>query len=161
MGLGGQHWSKLAWRHLPTTLKPRISIWICKTGQNESAKQKLQSYFRLVQWFPNFSGVRTTWNILVLREAQNIDLYKDWWTTWATLADHQWSAEQTLGITGLVKDGSLGILNGNLVGIATHGQTEQIILEHSARITLLWWPQQISLVLFLISVICKTLLGKF
>jgi hypothetical protein len=33
------------------------------------------SFFLLRQWFPNFSGARTTKNILVLREAQNIDLY--------------------------------------------------------------------------------------
>ncbi len=37
----------------------------------------------------------------MVREAQNIDLYRDWRTTSAILADHQWSAEQTLGITGL------------------------------------------------------------
>jgi hypothetical protein len=35
----------------------------------------------LGQWFPNFFGARTTLNILVLREAQNIDLYRDWRTT--------------------------------------------------------------------------------
>ncbi len=38
---------------------------------------------------------------LVVREGQNIDLYRDSRTTSANLADHQWSAEQTLGITGL------------------------------------------------------------
>ncbi len=52
----------------------------------------------LYQRFPNFSGARTTWNILVLLEAQNIDLDRDWRTTWANLVDHQWS---TLGITVL------------------------------------------------------------
>ncbi len=55
-----------------------------------------------VQWFPIFSGARNTLNILVLREAQNIDLYRDWRTTRDNLADHLWSAEQTLGITVLV-----------------------------------------------------------
>ena len=58
----------------------------------------------LVQWFPNFSGLRTTQKNLVIREAQNIQLYRDWRTTSANLADHQWSAEQTLGITALVLD---------------------------------------------------------
>jgi hypothetical protein len=42
----------------------------------------------LGQWFPNFSDARTTKNILVLREAQNIDLYLDSRTTRANLADH-------------------------------------------------------------------------
>jgi hypothetical protein len=32
------------------------------------------SYKKLDQWFPNFSCGRTTKNILVLREAQNIEL---------------------------------------------------------------------------------------
>jgi hypothetical protein len=31
----------------------------------------------LEQRFPNFSGVRTTKSNLVVREAQNIDLYRD------------------------------------------------------------------------------------
>ncbi len=53
------------------------------------------------QWFPNFSGTRTTKNILVLLEPQNIDLYWDSRTTWASLADHFWSTEQTLGNTAL------------------------------------------------------------
>ncbi len=35
----------------------------------------------LRQWFPNFSCARTTLNILVFREAQNIDFYMDWRTT--------------------------------------------------------------------------------
>jgi len=56
----------------------------------------------LVQWFPNFSGSRTTWNNLVVRQAGNIDLYRDLQTTSANLADHLWSSEQTLGMTGLV-----------------------------------------------------------
>jgi hypothetical protein len=30
--------------------------------------------------FPNFSSERTTSNILVLHQTQNIDLYKDWWS---------------------------------------------------------------------------------
>ncbi len=37
----------------------------------------------------------------MLREAQNNDFYRDWKTTLAYLADHKWSAEQTLGITAL------------------------------------------------------------
>jgi len=37
----------------------------------------------------------------VVRKAQNIDLYRDLQTTSAILADHQWSAEQTLGITAV------------------------------------------------------------
>ncbi len=32
-------------------------------------------HFGLSQWFPNFSGARTTQNIFVLREAQNFDLH--------------------------------------------------------------------------------------
>jgi len=55
----------------------------------------------LQQWFPNFFGSQTTYKDLVVREGQNIDLYGDSRTTSANLADHQWSAEQTLGITGL------------------------------------------------------------
>jgi hypothetical protein len=35
----------------------------------------------LGQCFPNFSGARTTWNVLVLLEAQNADFYRDWWIT--------------------------------------------------------------------------------
>jgi hypothetical protein len=61
----------------------------------------IQLILLLDQWFPNFSGARTTKNILVLREAQNIDLYWDSRTTWASMADHLWSAEQTLGNTVL------------------------------------------------------------
>jgi len=57
----------------------------------------------LTQWFPNFFGSRTTYKILVVREGQNIDLYRDSRTTSANLADHQWSAEQTLGITALTQ----------------------------------------------------------
>jgi len=37
----------------------------------------------------------------VLREGQNIDFCRDSRTTSVTLADHQWSAEQTLGITAV------------------------------------------------------------
>ncbi len=37
----------------------------------------------------------------MVREVQNIDLYRVLRTTLANLADHQWSAEQTLGITAL------------------------------------------------------------
>jgi hypothetical protein len=55
----------------------------------------------LYQWFPNFFGSRTTYKNLVVREGQNIYLYGDSRTTSAYLADHQWSAEQTLGITAL------------------------------------------------------------
>ncbi len=57
----------------------------------------------LDQWFPNFFGSRTTQKNLVVREGQNIDLYRDSRTTTANLVDHQWSAEQTLGITDLDK----------------------------------------------------------
>ena len=64
--------------------------------------------FALKQWFPNFSGARTTSNFLVHRQALNIDLYGDSRTTWANLADHQWSEEQTLGITALKSKISLG-----------------------------------------------------
>jgi hypothetical protein len=60
-----------------------------------------RDYFPLKQWFQNFSGPQTTWNILVLLEEQNNDLHRDWRTTRANRADHQWSAEQTLGITAL------------------------------------------------------------
>ncbi len=55
----------------------------------------------LGQWFPNFSSSRTNQKNLVVREAQYIDLYRDWRTTSANLADHQRSAEQTLGIAAL------------------------------------------------------------
>ncbi len=37
----------------------------------------------------------------MVREAQIIDLYWDLRTTLANYADHLWSAEQTLGITGI------------------------------------------------------------
>ncbi len=37
----------------------------------------------------------------MVRGAQNIELYNDLRTTSANLADHLWSAEQTLGITGV------------------------------------------------------------
>ncbi len=55
----------------------------------------------LAQWFPNFSGARNTWKSLVLREGEKIDFEWDWRTTWANPSEHQWSAEQTLGITGI------------------------------------------------------------
>jgi len=38
----------------------------------------------------------------MVREAQNIDLYRELRATSANLADHQWSAEQALGITAIV-----------------------------------------------------------
>ncbi len=41
----------------------------------------------LEQWFPNFSCSRTTQNILVPCEAQNMDLNKDWLATY-NLAEH-------------------------------------------------------------------------
>jgi hypothetical protein len=50
---------------------------------------------KLGQWFANFFGERTTQKNLVVREGQNIDLYRDSRTTSANLA------EQTLGITEL------------------------------------------------------------
>ncbi len=40
---------------------------------------------------------------LVVLKAENIDLYKDSLTTSVNLADHQWSAEQTLGITAYLR----------------------------------------------------------
>ncbi len=40
----------------------------------------------------------------MVREGQNIELYRDSRTTSASLADHQWSAEQTLGITGVANE---------------------------------------------------------
>ncbi len=49
-------------------------------------------------WF----AARPNQKYLVVREGQNIDLYKDSWTTSANLANHKWSAEQTLGITDLI-----------------------------------------------------------
>ncbi len=52
----------------------------------------------LYQWFPNFFPDHL---YLVVREAQYINLYRDWRTSSANLADDQWSAEQTLGITAL------------------------------------------------------------
>jgi len=39
----------------------------------------------LDQLFPNFSGARTTWNYLVVYEAQYIDFYRDSRTTAANL----------------------------------------------------------------------------
>ncbi len=57
----------------------------------------------LMQWLPNFSGTRNTSNILVLRQAQNVDFYRDWRTTWANLVDHQRSAEQIVGTTDLMQ----------------------------------------------------------
>ncbi len=59
----------------------------------------------LTQWFPNFFGSQTTLKNLVVREGQTIDLYRDSRTTSANLVDHQWSAEQILGITGLTCKG--------------------------------------------------------
>jgi len=59
-------------------------------------------YKPLIQWFPNFFGSRTTQKNLVVREGQNIDLYKDSRTTSANLADHWWSTQQNLGITALI-----------------------------------------------------------
>ncbi len=41
----------------------------------------MEKLYNLDQWFPNFSVARTSLNILALREAQNIDLYRDWRTT--------------------------------------------------------------------------------
>jgi len=38
-----------------------------------AAMKHLFWYHCLKQWFPNFSGARTTKNHLVVREAQNID----------------------------------------------------------------------------------------
>jgi hypothetical protein len=38
----------------------------------------------------------------VVREGQNIELNRDFLTTLANLADHQWSVGQTLGMTGIV-----------------------------------------------------------
>jgi hypothetical protein len=45
----------------------------------------------LYQVINNFSDGRTTFDILVLREAQNIDLCWDLRTTRVNLTDHQWS----------------------------------------------------------------------
>ncbi len=56
-----------------------------------------------MQWFSNFFNVRTTLNNLVVREAQDIALYGDSRNTSANLADHLWSAEQTLRNTGLME----------------------------------------------------------
>jgi len=44
--------------------------------------------YTLDQWFPNFSGARTTCNNLVVRKAQNIDLCRDSRTTSGYLTDH-------------------------------------------------------------------------
>ena len=52
------------------------------------AFSRLANRIQFRQWFPNFSGARTTENILVLREAQNIDLYRDSLTTLANITDH-------------------------------------------------------------------------
>ncbi len=41
----------------------------------------------LSQWFPKFSLELTTSNILLFREAQNINLHRDWRTTWANIAE--------------------------------------------------------------------------
>ncbi len=49
----------------------------------------------LCQWFADHLKKS------VVREGQNIDLYKDSRTTSANLTDHHWSVEQTLGITVL------------------------------------------------------------
>jgi hypothetical protein len=69
---------------------------LCNTSRKQLCEQTgiFLSKFPvvLIQWFPNFSGARTTLIILVLRESQNIDLYWDWRTTWANLANHWWSA---------------------------------------------------------------------
>jgi len=66
--------------------------WTSKSNiwQNELDEPHVVISFahHLVQWFPNFSGARTTWNNLVAREAENIDLYRDSRTTSANLKDH-------------------------------------------------------------------------
>jgi hypothetical protein len=43
--------------------------------ENEMSKRREIFLKRQKQQFPNFSGARTTKNILVIREAQNTDLY--------------------------------------------------------------------------------------
>ncbi len=40
------------------------------------------------QWFPKFSVAWTTLKLLVLCEAQDIDLYRDPQIAWANMADH-------------------------------------------------------------------------
>jgi hypothetical protein len=50
------------------------------------------------QWLQNFSCERTSYNMLVLRSEQNIDLFRNWWTAWINLADLK---KTTLGITAL------------------------------------------------------------
>ena len=67
--------------------------WFClikvsykKLQRNPDAESALINV-HLKQWFPNFSGAQTTWNNLVVLEAQNNDLYRDSRTTLAYLAD--------------------------------------------------------------------------
>jgi hypothetical protein len=55
----------------------------------------------LRQWFPNCSDVQTTWNNLVAAKDKILIFYGDSQTTLPKLVDHQWSREQTLGITSL------------------------------------------------------------
>ena len=62
----------------------------------------IQYFNTLIQWFPNFFSARSTSKISLVREAQKINLYYSLGTTWVNLADHYWSAEQTLGITALI-----------------------------------------------------------
>ncbi len=47
-----------------------------------------QVYYYLAQWFPNIFRARSTKKFLVLREAQNINLFCSSRNTWAYLADH-------------------------------------------------------------------------
>ncbi len=98
--------------------------------------QHVVSSLELSQWFPNFSGVRTTSNISVLCEAQNIDFYRDWRTTWTNLADHQWSAEQTLGITEL--SGRFDISNHrfsiNFATLWLSGEEKTMLKEHQTNL---------------------------
>ncbi len=50
------------------------------------------------QTFPVRGPLRKIW---WFTKHKILDLYRDWRTTAANLADHLWSAEQTLGITAL------------------------------------------------------------
>ncbi len=76
----------------------------------------------LYQWFPNISDARTTYNDLVILEAQIVDLYRDSRITSANYADHLWSAKQTLRITGLYRNNYTKFIFelNNFVNIAFH-----------------------------------------
>ena len=88
---------EIAWWHLFWALAYKT----CMSNFGQLGRLQLHCMFSAVrndvlnQWFPNFFSARSTSKILVVREAQKINLNCTLRTTWANLA------EQTLGLTEL------------------------------------------------------------